>query len=526
MPKNESTKPKIEIDGAWAFLEGIPGRHLEQCLAVRDPKAHFLQICKDGRWDGKVRFYSGNRFPAGLVARAQTYLLEFQEFADLEVLDPYRVTVDLKRFTPEYLPGITLWDHQYEACMSMLAHPRGVVKSPTASGKTEIMAAVARYLWEEYDVRTLVVVPKKGLLTQTVERFERYYEGDLTVGQCGDGVKTTGDVTVGTAQTLIGFKPRRRKGKLIPANEDLRFLIEEQVDCIMLDECHHTSSNSWQDIAMACPARFRYGLSGTPLKENELSDLRLIGATGPVIYNVEAEHLIAEGLAARPRIVMVMSDNASGARGSLGKVWREGKSRELAYKAAYDAGIVENKLHNDAVVKATTWLVDQGRKVMVLCRYKKHFRTLEAMLDDKGVDFRACWGATTTEDRLEAKKLLNSGQIHAVLVSTIWDEGEDVPNVNAIVLAEGVKVNTSALQRVGRGMRRKGGEDVWVVDFVPVCHPKLTEHAASRAEFYEDEGYEVALLEDWPEPGSTEGFDDLLPFLKWEEAMQKTYEEA
>ncbi|KKM20127.1 hypothetical protein LCGC14_1648660 [marine sediment metagenome] len=320
--------------------------------------------------------------------------------------------------------------------------------------------------------------------------------------------------------------PQKRKvrGKgytrVIPPDPILRKLVLES-EVLMLDETHHASSESWYTIAMYSGSIRRYGLSGTPLKAEEIADLRMVGATGEIVYEVAPAVLIDLGLAAKPKVVMVVSDKASGPALPCEVAYRtiKGRTRQirkpLPYDAAYHQGVVENAHHNRAVIRATEWLVDHGRQTLILCRLKAHWRTLRDMLEAEGIEYMAVWGDTATEERDRAKELLNEGKINVCLATTIFDEGEDMPGIEAIVLAEGVKAQTNVLQRIGRGMRKKGGtNEVWVVDFCPTCHEKLSDHAADRVAAYASEGYEVCIVEEWPsmndEAADLEG--ELLPF--------------
>jgi len=151
----------------------------------------------------------------------------------------------------------------------------------------------------------------------------------------------------------------------------------------------------------------------------------------------------------------------------------------------------------------------------VLCRRKAHWLKLKQMLEAAGVDVIALWGATCTDERERAKKLFEEGKLATILATTIFDEGEDVPGIDAIVLAEGVKVNTNAIQRIGRGMRKKkGANDVWVIDFIPTCHSTLGRHGLIRCETYESEGFEVVPIYEWP-ACDEEMPECLLPFDDW-----------
>jgi superfamily II DNA or RNA helicase len=134
----------------------------------------------------------------------------------------------------------------------------------------------------------------------------------------------------------------------------------------------------------------------------------------------------------------------------------------------------------------------------VISRRLEQLERLTERLEKFKIKFRALSGATETGERDYAKSLLMQGRISVLLASTIFDEGEDVPSIDAVVLAEGVKTNINALQRVGRGMRKKeGANDLWVVDFVPLGHPKLIEHGLARTKAFESREYETTV-ERWP----------------------------
>lgn len=514
----------IQIDGATARLSGVPAPAglLRECLSWLHPGRFFNQGFRQGRWDGRVCLADGNQFPAGFAVRVRRHLA--MQGIKCRVVARGSKPVSDAFLTPDFLEGITLRDYQLEAIRVMLARPRGALKEPTGSGKTAMIAAVARLFWEEEGWRTLIVVPRKGLAGQTRAALRRFYRDEVRVGIAGDGHRKPGAVVVATAQTLAHFEARvvKRKGKRpekIPADPWLVDLIAK-THVLILDECHRSKSDQWQRIAQACPAARRYGLSGTPLQEVEFNDIKLEGQTGPLVHETLATALIERKLSARPKIVVVAADRASERIQKEVRVDRHGRTsmRDPEYRAVYNQAIVESDRHNDAVLACIKWLHDRKRRILVLCRLKAHFVRLAEGLQDIGVEAACLWGNTHTEERDEAKRAFADGEFRCILATTIFDEGEDVGGIDAIVLAEGVSTNTSALQRIGRGMR-PDSDDVWVVDFAPLGSAVLTEHAAKRATIYEREGYEVEVLEDWPSrvrpdnPPKT-----LLPFESWPSA--------
>lgn len=511
----------IRIEGPQAKLRDTirpPAGYLRDCLRFQHPARFFNQAFKDKRWDGYVSMFNGAKFPSGFANRVRRHLEE--QGVDVRVVAHRGAPVDPSRLSESYLHGITLWPHQLEAIHAILKNSRGILKEPTGSGKTAIMAAAARYFFEEKGWRSLVIVPKKGLARQTADAFRRFYDDDVEVGVVGDGLREEGPVTIATAQTMVHFADRKqnvrgaRRPKEIPGDPWLIDLLAS-IDVVFFDECHRTSSTSWQKIAEACPASRRYGLSGTPLTDEELDDLRLEGATGELIHETDATDLIEVGLSARPKIAMVMSDNASGP--ALPRVPNAlGVMVPCDYRTAYKMGVVSNDAHNKAVVRAARWMIERGRKVLVLCRLKEHFIRLAEIMQDEGLRFAALWGQSDTDERVEAKNDFARGDIDCILATTIFDEGEDISGVGGVVMAEGVQAITTNLQRIGRAMR-KDTEDAWIVDFVPMCHRTLMEHALRRCVDYENAGYEVRVIEEW----SARRFsgrlpDELLPFEVWD----------
>lgn len=515
---------RIHIDGATARLSGVvaPAGFLRECLSWLHPGRFFNQGFKQGRWDGRVCLADGNTFPSGFARRVRRHL-ELQGVR-VRIVSRDCEPVDDSFLTADYLEGIKLRDYQLEAVRAMLSKPRGALKEPTGSGKTAMMAAAARLFFEEKGWRTLIVVPKKGLAGQTRKALQRFYGDSIRVGIAGDGHRKSGAVVVGTAQTLAHFEPRTvkkrgRRATKVPGDPWLADLLAK-TNVLMLDECHRAKSDQWQRIAQSCPAARRYGLSGTPLQEVEFNDIRLEGQTGPLIHETKAADLIDRRLAAKPRIAIIAADESSETLEKTLHVDRRGREvwRDPEYRDAYNKAIVESDRHNNAVLASIKWLHDRKRRILVLCRLKAHFVRLAEGLQDIGVEAACLWGDTQTEERDEAKQSFADGEIRCILATTIFDEGEDVGGIDAIVLAEGVSTNTSALQRIGRGMR-PDSDDVWVVDFAPTGSKVMLEHAARRAEIYEGEGYDVRVIEKWPRRVRPEHPPaNLLPFESWDES--------
>lgn len=514
----------VRVSGAWTYYTGIPPEVLDEACAAMDPDAKHSKAYQDKRWDGLVRLWESDRFPTGLLLDVLHACKKAGCVVEVQKVDD-ALAFDTSMVTDGYLPGITLYDYQLSSVLAALRASCGVIRSPTASGKTEMQVALAKYFWQELGWRTLIITPKKGLASQWQARAQKYFGTDIKVGLLGDGKREDGDVIAATAQTLLAGWPREVSGefgtKMLPVDKMVRQVIA-QFEVIIGDEVHHASSRSWSNVFMTAGARVRYGFSGTPLKNKCLEDMTLCAVTGPILHEVASSVLIERGVVATPYITFICHRNASGPALPTKPRLLFIKGRKIvvrnqgSYAEVYRKGIVDNAYHNAAILRAALWMADRGRKVLVICRHKAHWTKLRKSFEATGIQFAALWGSSSTVERDRLKKEMQDGHLNVLLASTIFDEGEDVPAIDALVLAEGVKINTNVIQRIGRALRRKAGDNTaWIVDVVPMAGKKLIEHALERARLYETEGYETRLVEEWPEMNAPEDQPNLLPFETW-----------
>lgn len=154
------------------------------------------------------------------------------------------------RALPEEHPH-ALRDYQASAVLAALAAPwgRGVLSVPTAGGKTRIACAIADVAGGSWTY----LVPNQELARQT----QAEAPGNL---YCA---------SYGTAEL-----------------ERLR-----AADGIIVDECHRVSASTHARVLMRSRARWRIGMSGTPLMRSDSKNALVIGLLGPVVYEIQMTQL-------------------------------------------------------------------------------------------------------------------------------------------------------------------------------------------------------------------------------------------
>ncbi len=177
------------------------------------------------------------------------------------------------KFHGELLP------EQKIAARAMLAHETGVLCATTAFGKT----VIAAWLIAQRGVNTLVLVHRRQLLEQWVERLAAFLNlPPKAIGRIGGGHrKLTGSLDVALIQSLV------RKGVVQDCVGDYGQLI--------VDECHHLSARSFEQVARRAKARFVTGLSATVARKDGHHPI-IFMQCGPIRYRVDAR----QQAAARP----------------------------------------------------------------------------------------------------------------------------------------------------------------------------------------------------------------------------------
>jgi hypothetical protein len=221
------------------------------------------------------------------------------------------------------------------AAAAMLAHETGVLAATTAFGKT----VIAAWLIAQRGVNTLVLVHRRQLLDQWVERLSAFLS--LTpnaIGRIGGGRhRPNGSLDVGLMQSLV------RKG-----------VVDDRVGeygQLIVDECHHLSATSFEQVARRAKARFVAGLSATVARKDGHHPI-IFMQCGPVRYRVSAKAQAA----ARPfEHTVIVCPTA------FQSPTTAGPDARVEFHALYQA-LVENETRNRRICDDVIQAVHDGRR--------------------------------------------------------------------------------------------------------------------------------------------------------------------
>lgn len=341
--------------------------------------------------------------------------------------------------------------------------PRGVFNSSVGSGKTE--AAVAIY--ETNPHQTLFVVNRKSLAQQTIERYTLYGH------KCGalfSGIQDlNSNIVVATVQTVMSRKDDP---------EVKNFLLNTKQ--VFGDELHGAAAslakgNEMVSLFTMLPnAYFRWGLTATPFLKDQYSNWLLLGITGEELYKVSSKELIDQGYLVPPRIEVIQTTKVHKCPNN----WHDG----------YEVGIILNDGRNKDIAKK---IKDLPKPCMVLVNNISHLNIIKTKCEENKIYPFTLQGKDSLDER---KKILEEVQsTGGVLITTLFDEGFDYPDLRSLILAGGGKSAIKTIQRVGRGLRKASGKhEVVVVDFWDSSNRILLSHSKKRIKTYVEQEFEVA----------------------------------
>jgi superfamily II DNA or RNA helicase len=116
------------------------------------------------------------------------------------------------------------------------------------------------------------------------------------------------------------------------------------------------------------------------------------------------------------------------------------------------------------------------------------------MVEDEGLSTIFLDGAKSSKKRLAAIDSMKNGEFDIMIASKIFDQGIDIPELDALILAGSGKSSGRALQRIGRVIRKhEGKEKAIVVEFFDNCK-YLRSHSEARIKVYKSEpGFNIIM---------------------------------
>lgn len=420
-------------------------------------------------WDGRVRLFNvkSGKFLTGFLP----YVKDALKVYDIPYSEEDIRPVYTKQKVGE-LVDIEPREYQIEALNTLLQNKRGILWASPRAGKT----LVSIMLYHELGLTPfLSICQSLDIAYQTKLKFEKFLP-EVKVGIIGDGEIDIQDITIATIQSITSaydkqydVKKNEKKERPIKVEEKqkVRDLIEH-AKIVWADECHHCTSSTWKFILenKVFSAEYVIGCSGTPYREDNTGKL-LEGLIGPIIYEIGYSTLIKHGFLVPPTIHLI-------------KIPKDSNVVEKFYATVYKEGIVENKLRNDIIKRIAENLNKRGKSCMILVSKLNHGNILQDLITDSIFLHGTSTNREEVWEDLRNKKLLT-------LITTLGDEGVDLPSLDATIIAAGGESAIKVFQRLRclTPYKQDGYEKKHsiIVDFID-SNKYLKTHSNKRKKLY------------------------------------------
>ncbi len=341
--------------------------------------------------------------------------------------------------------SIELRDYQKECLDTIINESSAGIKKqlislPTGSGKTILMSAVAK----EIDKKTLILAHREELIIQTSDKLKLFWP-DAKVGICkAERDEIHQQIVIGSVQTCS--RPQR-----------LERLKEQGFELLMIDEAHHSVSNSYQSIInelgfSSGSDKLLIGVTATPMRGDKQG-------LGEVFEKITFSRSIGTMIKAGYLSPVI------GRRILTNFNFERIKTRNGDFALEDLSEAVNTEERNQLIVdKFKEYAID--RKGIAFCVDVQHCKDLSEAFRKAGINAQAVYGDMPPDERKSVLESLKTGKIKVAMSCGVLIEGFDEPSVDVVLMARPTKSPGLYIQCVGRGLRLwPGKQNCFVLDF-------------------------------------------------------------
>ena len=371
-------------------------------------------------------------------------------------------------------------EEQLEAINALLPYTNGILHATTAFGKTVTAAAIIA----RKKVNTLILVHSKALLKQWHDRLTEFLNIDYPKHEeknkrgrrkvfspigCFDSSGNTlhGIIDIALIQSCLdedGVKP-----------------FVQDYGMVIVDECHHVSSITFEQVLMSIKVHTIYGLTATPIRKDGHQPI-IFMQCGPIRFSTDVKSQMAKQSFDRFLIPRFTSYNS---------ILEDRLSIATLYKY-----ISEDEIRNNLIVEDICKAVNTGRTPIILTNRTAHVSVLAEKLNATIKNVISLTGAGTTREKREAMQRLqtipDSEQLVIVATGKYIGEGFDYPRLDTLFLALPISWKGLLTQYAGRLHREyEGKKDVHIYDYIDIHEPICDSMYRKRLKGYAAIGYKT-----------------------------------
>ena len=371
-------------------------------------------------------------------------------------------------------------DEQLDAINALMPYSNGVLSATTAFGKT-VTAAV---LIARRKTNTLILVHSKALLMQWHERLSEFLDIDFTeeeISKKRGRKKAFSPVGCldSTSHTLHGVIDIALMQSCFE-NDEVKPFVKEY-GMVIVDECHHVSSITFENVLKHVTAHYVYGLTATPIRKDGLQPI-IFMQCGPIRFFADAKAQIQKQSFQRYLVPRFTS-------------YRPVTDDKQSF-TALSQSLAESEIRNNLIIEDVLNVVAAGRTPIILTARTSHVELLAEMLKQHVANIIQLTGEGTAKNKRETLQKLQDIPKDAPLVIVATGkyvgEGFDYPRLDTLFLALPISWKGLVAQYAGRLHREnEGKKDVRIYDYIDIHEPVCENMYRKRLKGYSAIGYRV-----------------------------------
>ena len=373
----------------------------------------------------------------------------------------------------------TLYEEQMRAAKAILEHDNGILAATTSFGKT----VVGAYMIAERKTNTLILVHNTEIQKNWIEDLNKFLDINAELPEY---------------KTKTGRVKKRKNiiGKLHAGHNSMTGIIDvaifsslgkgdeinpmlAQYGMVIMDECHHGAAQTVEDVVGSAKAKYVYGLTATPKREDGL-EKKVFMQFGPIRFRYTAkERAEKQGIDhfVYPRFTRMVS------------------ASNLKVTEANRA-VIECESRNEQIISDVVNCIQNGRTPLVLTKYKEHAELLFQRLQGKAghVYLLQGGGSRKAKDkmRIQMRAVPDLESIVLVAIDKYIGEGFNFPRLDTMMLTMPAAAEGNIEQFAGRLHRDYDTKtEVIIYDYVDSHIRVLEKMYHKRLRTYKKIGYEI-----------------------------------
>lgn len=472
-PKIDSQLPsKIEVvlsNQIFVTSTGLPPVFRNRILRLAsfsNPEFYKKQAMRLPIWGEKRVLYCYDQFPQhiaipiGCLDELEKLLVHYN--IGIELVDKRNRGTKLDvSFLGELYP------EQRKAAEALQRNNTGILSATTAFGKT----VVGLWLLAERKVNTLILVHRKQLMDQWVERITQFLGvPKKEIGRFGGGrKKLTGNIDVAVFQSVC------YKGEVKEWVKDYGQVI--------VDECHHISAFSFEQTIRQSSAFYKLGLSATltrkdgqhPIVNMNLGQVRYVVSARKQALRRNFSHTV------QVRTTQFTVPNPENASKNIQDLFRD---------------LWMDIERNKQIIRDVLSAHQEGKQILVLSERTEHLELLKGRLEEEFKNLFVLRGGLRKKQLnliMDALSEIGDDESRVILATGKYlGEGFDLPILDTLFLTFPISWRGTLAQYAGRLHREHHGKtEVNIIDYVDNNVPVLEKMYSRRVKGYKSLGYTI-----------------------------------